>query len=126
MSTFAIVLVAIGGVVLLIFLGGLVISARRRARPGTTQAIEAADRALAHAHAADRGWDRELLHGAARSALASERPEFEWTSLELVLVDDRPGVVEDRAHFVAAGASARVLIVLARDEQGAWLVERLE
>ena len=126
MSTLGIVLVVIGGLLLLLFLGGLAMSARRRARPGTNQAIEAADRALAHAHAADRGWDRALLDEAAKSALASERPEFEWTSLELVLVDDRPGVVEDRAHFIAAGGTDRVRVVLARDEQGAWLLERLE
>jgi hypothetical protein len=126
MSTLGIVLIAIGGVLLVLFLGGLVISARRRDRPSTTRAIEAADRALAQAAAADRGWDRDLLHEAARSALAAARPEFEVSSLELVLVDDRPGVVEDRAHLVAAGTSDRVLIVLARDEQGAWLLERLE
>ena len=43
--------------------------------------------------------------------------------LHLVLVDDRPGVEEDRAHFGAAGGDGEVRVVLARDPSGGWTVE---
>jgi hypothetical protein len=67
-----------------------------------------------------------LLHAAARQALAEGRPGFESATFTLVLVDDRPGVEEDRAHLVAAGAGESVRVVLARDASGAWGVERID
>ena len=78
------------------------------------------------ARAEDRGWNRQLLDEAARRALGAERPAFDWESLELVLVDDRPGVAEDRAHLMAVGASERVRVVLARERDGQWFCERVE
>jgi hypothetical protein len=126
MSVLAIVLIVIAALVVLFFLGGLVVARRRLDRPGWAQRIAAADQALEQARAADRGWDRELLHEAARRALAEGRPGFEPATLHLVLVDDRPGVEEDRAHLMAAGPDQSIRVVLARDESGAWLVETLD
>jgi hypothetical protein len=44
--------------------------------------------------------------------------------LDLVLVDDRPGVAEDRAHFVAAGGGEDVRVILARRDDG-WIAEHV-
>jgi hypothetical protein len=126
MSVLAIVLIVVTAVLLLFFLGGLAVARRRRDRPGWEEHVGAADQALEQARAADRGWDRELLHEAARRALAEGRPGFVVASLELVLVDDRPGMGEDRAHLMAAGAGESIRVVLARDESGLWGVEKLD
>jgi hypothetical protein len=126
MSVLAIVLIVIAAVLLVVFVGGYVIAGRRRDRPGWEQRIRQADSALEQARAADRGWDRALIDAAARQALKDQRPGFEPSSLDLVLVDDRPGVEEDRAHLVAAGPGDSVRLVLARDATGAWGVERVD
>jgi cbb3-type cytochrome oxidase subunit 3 len=125
-STLAIVLLVLAALFLLLFLGGLVYSGRRRRRTESTYArhIAEADRALEAARAADRGWDRAALERAASEAIAAERPGFRYDALELVLVDDRPGVREDRAHFVATSPEGDLRVVLARDESG-WRLERL-
>jgi hypothetical protein len=126
MSVLAIVLIVFAAVALLFFVGGSWIARRRANRPGRDAHIRAADHAWEQARAADRGWDRELLEAAARRALGEQRPGFEPSSLDLVLVDDRPGMEEDRAHLLAAGAGESVRLVLARDASGAWDVERVE
>jgi hypothetical protein len=126
-STLAIVLIVMAAIFVLFFIGGLVVERRRLRRPDFAADVARADRALESARADDRGWNRQLLDEAARQALAAERPAFEWSSLELVLVDDRPGVEEDRAHLVAVGGggeSARV--VLTRESDGSWVAERVE
>jgi hypothetical protein len=127
MSVLAIVLIVLAAIIL-IFLAGGVIAARRRAdRPGWEEHIRRADQALEQARAADRGWDRELIHAAARRALDHHRPGLQPVSLDLVLVDDRPGVEEDRAHLIAtAAAGDDVRVVLARDASGEWGVDRVE
>ena len=126
MSTLAIVLLAVAAVLLLLFLGGLAYTVlrERRTRARDAQEIAEADRALEAARAADRGWERAALERAAREAIASERPGFEYDSLALVLVDDRPGVTEDRAHLVASSPDGDVRVILSRDELG-WRLERL-
>jgi cell division protein FtsL len=124
MSVLAIVLIVVGALLLLLFIGGLV-AARRRARlrePDRAATLAAADRALEQARAADKGWERVLLEEAARKILAEERPGWHYDRLDLVLVDDRPGVVEDTAHFLAAGADDEVRIVLTR-QNGGWLAQ---
>ena len=120
MSTVAIILIALGLIVLLLFVGGLA-GARRRARleaPAYAQHLAEADRALEEARASDRGWDREVMEQAARAALAREHPGTEFDTLELVLVDDRPGVMEDRARFQASGGEREISVILTRDESG--------
>jgi cbb3-type cytochrome oxidase subunit 3 len=126
LSTLAIVLVAVGGVLLLLFLGGLLytLAHERRTRARDARQIAEADRAFETARAADRGWDRDHLERVAQEALAAERPEFHYDSLAIVLVDDEPGVVEDRCHLVARSRDGDVRVVLCRDESG-WQLERL-
>ena len=128
MSTLAIVLIMIGAVFLLLFLGGLLVTVRRRSAQSEDygRRVAEADQALEAARAADRGWERELLEAAAHDALASQRPEMHPPDrLDLVLVDDRPGVTEDRAHLVAASGGTEVTLVLARRD-GGWVVERMD
>jgi hypothetical protein len=123
MSALAIVLIVVGGVAVLLFTGGL-IAVRRRAEDQDFAAdVARADRALEQARAEDRGWNRQLLDDAARRALGTERPGFDWHSLELVLVEDRPGVAEDRAHVVALGGDTSVRVILAREADGSWAAE---
>lgn len=126
MSTLAIVLIAIGAVLLLLFVGGFVGARRRANRPEVAEHIRSADHALEQARAADKGWDRELLQAAVREALERERPGSTWDAIELVLVDDRPGVVDDTAHFNASGPDGQVQVVLSRREGGEWFAERVE
>jgi hypothetical protein len=126
MSVIAVILIVLAVLLVVLFAGGLVISRRRLDRQDFSADVARADRALESARAEDRGWNRQLLHDAARQALLSERPGFDWSSLELVLVDDRPGVKEDRAHLMAAGEQQSVRVVLARDAQGQWLAERVD
>ena len=127
MSTLAIVLLVAGAIFLLLFVGGLIASRRRDARNSADymKHVAAADHALEQARAQDRGWDREVMEGLVREALAGERPGRDYTALHLVLVDDQPGVHQDRAHFVAAGPEGDTRIVLERGEEG-WAVTRLE
>jgi hypothetical protein len=126
MSVLAIVLIVVAALVLILLVGGFAAARRRQNRPGWEQHIAQADQALEAARALDRGWDRELLHGAARRALNEHHPDFAPASLDLVLVDDRPGVEEDRAHLVAAGPDRSVRLVLARDASGEWGVESVD
>src|SRR5919202_617534 len=126
MSAVAIALIVVAALLVLLFVGGLVASRRRAAAAGSDfdQRLAEADRALEAARAADKGWDRPLLEEAARQALADQRPGFSYEALDLVLVDDRPGVAEDRAHFVAAGSGEDVRVILARRDDG-WVAEHV-
>ena len=107
---------------MVLFIGGFVARRRHDRRFAGTYArnVEEADSALETARAADRGWDRELLEQAARKALGEAGPGWEPSRFEIVLVDDRPGVTEDRAHLVAMDGDERVRVVLARHEGGHW------
>ena len=116
-----IVLIVIAAVLLLLLVGGYVAS-RRRAEHWSEH-VAAAERALEAAFATDRGWDRDLLHGAARDALGSHKPGWEYKDVHLVVVEDRPGVEQDRAHLVAVGEDGETRVVLTRDADGGWRVE---
>lgn len=120
MSALAIVLIVLAALVLVLVAGGVAVSRRRLNRPGRDRRIGAADQALEAARAGDKGWDRDVMQDAARQLLAVREPGFEPESLRLVLVDDRPGVEEDRAHFLALAGNREVRLVLARDSSGAW------
>lgn len=127
MSTLGIILIVVGAVLVLLFIGGLLGASRRRERGEAdySRNLAEADRALEQARAADKGWDRPLLEAAAREALAAERPGWPYDDLALVLVDDKPGIEEDRAHFVASGGDGEARVVLAR-RNGNWALERVE
>jgi hypothetical protein len=127
MSVLAIVLIALGVVIVIVLIGGAVAARRRLSTELESGAFEEslaeADRALEEARAADRGWDREALEQAARKAIEEARPGSAY-DLHLVLVDDRPGVTEDRAEFLAVGDD-RVRVTLARGDEG-WVADRIE
>ena len=128
MSTLAIVLIVLGVIVLIaLILGFLGIRARDRRQAGHwEQHVRAADAALAEAAATDRGWQREVMEQAARAALTEMRPDWAPRDLFLVLVDDKPGVDEDRAHFVAVGEGGdEARVVLAR-QGDLWVAERVD
>ena len=127
MSVLAIVLIAVGVILLLLFTGGL-IAANRRAKLHSgdlAQHLAEADRKLEQARAADKGWERVHLEEAARKVLAEQRPSWHYDRLDLVLVDDRPGVAEDTAQFLAVSDDAEVRIVLSRQD-GAWSATLVE
>jgi len=127
MSALVIVLIVLGVLIVLVFIGGLV-AARRRTRTqmgSYEQHIAEADHALEQARAGDKGWDRPVMEQAARQALSEARPDRSFEELALVLVDDPPGVTEDRAHFMAAGSEGEVRVVLVRGDAG-WYAERVE
>ena len=116
-----IVLIVIAAVLILLFVGGYVAS--RRHTKDWSEHVAQAEQALEAAFATDRGWDRDLLHSAARDALGSHRPGWEYRDVHLVVVDDKPGVEQDRAHLVAVGHDGEARVVLARGADGGWTVE---
>lgn len=126
MSVLQIILIVLAALFVLFFVGGFVASRRRTDSPDYARHVAEADNALEQARAADRGWDRALLEQTAAAALSAERPDWHYDDLHLVLVDDRPGVVDDRAHLVAVDSSGtEVSLVLTREAGGAWLVEQI-
>jgi hypothetical protein len=120
-STLAIVLIVLAALLLVLFAGGFVAAGRRRrARAADLhRQIEAADAALAQARADDRGWDIELLRGAARAAFAGTHGR-EPDELHLVQVVDQPGTDQDEAVFRAVAGHHEHDIVLGR-EAGEWV-----
>jgi hypothetical protein len=125
------VLIVVGVVLVLLvvfFVGGIVISKRRRDRPDFAEHVRGADQMLEQARAQDKGWDKDVMEGVVRTALAGERPGAEYSDLHLVLVDDQPGVEEDRAHFmaVALGEGEGARVILTREPGGDWVLERIE
>src|SRR5947208_13803368 len=112
MSVLAIVLIVVGVLPLVLLIGGFVVTRRRVGSSDYTRNIERADRALEEARAEDRGWDRAALELACQAALRTERPGVAYEAIDLVLVDDRPGVVDDRAHLVARGEGGPAPAVL--------------
>ena len=105
MSAIAIVLIVLGVLVVVLFVGGYVYTGRRRdrERAALLEQASTADQHLADAHAQDKGWERGGLEAAAR-ALYAERHGAEPRELHLVQVVDRPGTDEDEAVFHADGS----------------------
>ena len=122
MSAIAIIVIVVVLLFVLLIVGGLVANARR-ARGGEDQllaALHEADRALALARAEDRGWHREAMEAAARTAFAARSPA-EIRELLLLQVVDRPGTEEDQALFrvVTDAGSEEILLVRHEDVWGA-------
>ena len=104
MSVLAIVLIVIAVLAVVFFIGGYILTGRRRDRDraGILEQAALADQHLAQAHAQDKGWERTGLEAAARAAYA-HRHGREPRELMLVQVVDRPGMDEDEAIFHADG-----------------------
>ena len=119
------VLIIIGAVTLLAraLLRGRLLRERAGEHEHWSEHVAQAEEALEVAWAQDKGWDREMLHRSARDALGSHKPGWEYTDVHLVVVEDKPGVAEDRAHLVAVGEDGESRVVLARDADGGWHVE---
>jgi uncharacterized membrane protein len=126
-STIEIIALAIVVVVALFFLVGLLggRAYARRHEAEFADHVRAADEALEQARALDKGWHRETMEAAARAALAEQRPDFAYDALQLVLVDDHPGIEQDRAHFMAAGVKGEARVILNRDGDR-WVAARIE
>ena len=106
MTPLAIATVEVVLLVVLLVLGGMAaggyVAAARRARDRERKLMEqlqTAERALAQAHASDKGWDRALLESAARDAVAERFPGASVNAMQLVQVLDRPGTDADQAVF---------------------------
>jgi Tfp pilus assembly protein PilE len=104
MSALAVILIVVGVLLLLLFVGGYIANSRRRGaeRAALVARAREADRHLASAHASDKGWERTVLEEAAREAYTA-RHGAAPQRLTLVQVVDRPGVEEDEAVFDADG-----------------------
>jgi Flp pilus assembly protein TadB len=128
MSALAIVLIVLAAILLIaLVLGFLGTRARDRRQAGSwEERVRAADAALAEAAASDRGWQREVMENAAHTALSESRPEWRYGPLLLVLVDDRPGIEEDRAHFVAVGEGGDEARVVLSRQGDQWVAERID
>ncbi len=104
MTTLAVILIVVGGLIVLLALGGYIANSRRRSseRAELVGRAREADQQLAQARAEDKGWERQALEAAARAAY-KERTGAEPRHLILVQVVDRPGTDEDEAVFDADG-----------------------
>ncbi|CAN5601676.1 hypothetical protein BH20ACT18_BH20ACT18_12930 [soil metagenome] len=95
-----VLLVIVGLVVALALAGGVAVARRRREQaPAFEGQLVEANRALAAAHAQDKGWDAGALRQAARRAFEAERPGDTVRDMQLVQVVDPPGIERDRAVF---------------------------
>ena len=127
MSTIAIVLLAVLGVVVLLVLGGMVAASRRRRanEPRLEASLDEINRRLADAHAQDKGWEPRALEAAARDAFAQLRPGEQAHDQVLVQVVDRPGTDEDKAVFRIGSDSGTAYLTMGRRD-GAWVGESVE
>jgi hypothetical protein len=127
MSTLAIVLIVLGVILLLFFIGGLLAVRSRARRLGDKfyEDLRVAEQALERARATDKGWHGDTMTDAARSALEQARPGWPIEHIHLVYVDDRPGVDEDRAHYVAIGPEGEARVILAR-QGDQWVAETVD
>jgi hypothetical protein len=90
-----------------------------RTRGAFDASLERANRDLATAAAADRGWDRATMESAARRIFAEQRGA-EPERLLLVEVLDRPGTDEDQAVFHAEFGGTTQAVTLGR-RGGDWV-----
>ena len=121
-STLGIVLLVLAALIVLLAVGGYVAMTRRtRAREGGLQReLEQAERALAQAHALDKGWDRATLEAAARAVVADRFGDSASGELQLVQVIDKPGVDADQAVFRYESADGREHRITLGRSGGAW------
>jgi hypothetical protein len=113
-------------VLLVLVVGGMLARAmvQRRTRGAFERRLEQANHDLAEAAAADRGWDRGVLEGAARRLYARDRG-IEPSELLLVEVLDRPGTDEDLAVFQVEGEGRTDHLWLGR-QNGEWVLDHIE
>jgi type II secretory pathway pseudopilin PulG len=120
-SALAVVLIVLALLVLALVAGGYVVVARRTDSRDQQllEQLRQAERALAQAHAADKGWDRATLEAAARAAAAQRFSASGIRALRLVQVIDRPGTDADQAVFRVETDDGEHSITLGRSG-GVW------
>ena len=118
-------LIIVLGVLAILAIGGFIARSMylKRTEADFRAKLEQANHDLAEAAAADRGWDRETLEGAARRIHAEQRGA-EPSELLLVEVLDRPGTDEDLAVFHVESEGRRESLTLGRSD-GEWVFESL-
>lgn len=121
MTALQIVLLVFALLVVLLGVGGYVAMTRRtRAREGDLlEQLRRAERELAKAHAADKGWDPALLHAAARDAAEARFGASAVRDIKLVQVVDMPGTDADQAVFHVETDDGHRSITLGRSG-GVW------
>ncbi len=122
MNTLEVVAIVVVAVLALLAVGG-VVAVRRRLHADAPQfraRVEQANRDLAAAHAADRGWEPARVEAAARRVFSEQRPGAEIEAIELVQVIDNPGTDEDMAVFTVRSGGSVETVRLGRrgDEWG--------
>jgi hypothetical protein len=121
MTVLEIILIVLALLVLVLGGGGYVAMARRTgSREGKLlEQLSQAERELAKAHAADKGWDPALLHSAAQAAADARFGASSVTGLQLVQVIDKPGTDADHAVFRVETADGEHSLTLGRTG-GVW------
>lgn len=107
MATWLLIVIIVVVVLFVVFLVGGIVAAQRRSRAteGRLLAdVASANEQLAQARAQDRGWDRDTIDAAARTAHLQGHPDAAISAVHLVQVVDRPGTDDDEAlvHIVDA------------------------
>ena len=104
----------------LLAIGGAIAGARRHGN--IEAAIDEANRALAAAHAADKGWEPAALADGARRAFESANPGVTVRDQALVQVVDHPGTDQDQAvfRFVTDDGESRLTMGRAG---GSWVAD---
>jgi len=126
MDTWELIVLGVLAVLALLAAGGAMANFRhRRDDPAAiARRVEEANRALADAHAQDRGWEPSVVEATARRAFTERRPGVELRELSLVQVVDRPGTDEDKAVFRCVTEAGESELTLGR-RGGEWTVEDL-
>ena len=121
MSVVLIVVCVIVLIVALLSVGGYIAMSRRtQSREGELlDQLQRAERELAQAHAADKGWDRATLEAAARTVAAERFGAADVGGLQLVQVIDKPGTDADQAVFRVHTSDGVHTITLGRSA-GIW------
>jgi hypothetical protein len=121
MTVLEIILIVLAIAVLVLGTGGYIAMTRRtQARDKKLlEQLAQADRELAQAHAADKGWDRTTLETAARSAAEERFGTGAVQGLKLVQVIDMPGTDADQAVFHVETPDGEQVVTLGRTA-GVW------
>ncbi len=121
MTALQIILLIFALLVLGLGVGGYMAMTRRTSsREGQLlEQLRLAERELAKAHAADKGWDPALLRAAAQSAADARFGASGVTGLQLVHVVDKPGTDADQAVFRVETADGEQSLTLGRTG-GVW------
>jgi hypothetical protein len=123
-----IVIVVLVVLIVLLAIGGwFAVQRRQREEDASWQtAVEEANRHLAEAHAADKGWEPAALREAARTLFDEQQPGAGIKAMELVAVEDRPGIEEDRAVFRIEDGTERVHHLTVGRTPDGWALEALD